>query len=144
MAMISLLDLPVELLYGIFDHFDILIILRSLRFVCKKLYAVVATYDRYKLNIASMSMSDLIFISHRILPESIISLTVYSKYTNTNQLEWFQSIFNIRRFTRLHSLTLINIRDNDVQNFFKNICYFQVRGYFHLFVKSLIGISDFD
>jgi hypothetical protein len=144
MATISLLDLPVELLYGIFDHFDILIILRSLRFVCKKLYAVVATYDRYKLNIASMSMSDLIFISHRILPESIISLTVYSKYTNTNQLEWFQSIFNIRRFTRLHSLTLINIRDNDVQNFFKNICYFQVRGYFHLFVKSLIGISDFD
>jgi len=135
MATISLLDLPVELLYCICDHLDILIILRSLRCVCKRLYAVAGTYDRYKLNIASMSMSDLIFISHRILPESITSLIIYSKYTNTNQLEWFRSIFNIRRFTRLHSLTLLNIKDNDVQNFFEHICYFQVRGYFHSFVK---------
>ncbi len=127
MLTISLLDLPVEILHCICGHLDLLTILRSFRCVCRKLYAVIDTYNDYKLDITSMSMADFKLISHCVQPESIVSLIVCSQYRDTNQLDLLRSIFDIRQFTRLHSLTLLHTDSNDGQNFFEHICFFQVR-----------------
>lgn len=126
MPTISLLDLPVEILYYICDNLDTLHTLRSFRHVCKHLYAVINNYNRFKLNIESTSKAEMIFISHLIQPESITSLVFSSQYLNTEQLDLFRSIFNTCRLIRLHSLTLCRTKDSDIQYFFEHIRFFRV------------------
>lgn len=129
---ISLLDLPVEMLHCICDHLDILTILRSFRYVCKQVYNFIKTYNRYKLNIISMSISDLKFISHQIQSESIISLVISCQYKEPHPFDFFRCIFDMGQFTRLHSLILLDIKDydDDARYFFEHICFFQVWRYF--------------
>jgi hypothetical protein len=126
MSTISLLDLPVEIVHYICDYLDILVIRRSFRYVCKQLYAIISTYDRYKLNITSMSVSELRSISHLIQPTSIISLILSNEYMSANKFELFRSNFDIRGFIRLHSLTLLYVEDTDTHNFTEYIRLFQV------------------
>jgi hypothetical protein len=125
---ISLLDLPVEMLHCICDHLDILTILRSFCYVCKQVYNFIKTYNRYKLNIISMSISDLKFISHQIQSESIISLVISCQYKEPHPFDFFRCIFDMGQFTRLHSLILLDIKDydDDARYFFEHICFFQV------------------
>ena len=56
--MLSLLTLPVELLYRIFDELDTKTILLSVRNVCIQLYASANTYNRYHLDPSSISKSE--------------------------------------------------------------------------------------
>jgi hypothetical protein len=135
MSKISLLSLPVEILYLICDYLDIKDILCSFRYVCKQLYAVNHTYNRYKLNMCSMSVSDMKIISHGILPERIISLITH-KYYNNNlfdlprfTLDISRFMFNTFRFTKLQSLTLRDVNDTDIQHFFRHIRRCKVRWY---------------
>jgi hypothetical protein len=136
MSTITLSSLPIEILYCICDHLDIQDILRSIRRVCRHLYAVSNTYNRYKLNMCSMTASDIKLISHRISPERIISL-ISNKYYDKNQIELPRSIsgtsgsiFDISKFTNLQSLTLVDVNDNDTQKFFEHISFCEVRQYF--------------
>ncbi len=133
MSTVTLVSLPVEILYLICDYLDIWDILRSFRRVCKQLYAVSHAYNRYKLDMCSMSASNIKLISHRIPPEHIISL-ISHKYYNKNHFELprsalgtFRSILDISQFTQLQSLTLIDVNDTDTQSFFEHIHLCQVR-----------------
>lgn len=127
MSTISLLDLPVEILHLICDHLDTLIILRSIRYVCKRLYAVGNSYNRYKIDISSMPVSVLKYLSSQIRPENIISLTVSTDYWNRDQSTLFRSSFDICRFTQLHLLSLFDVTNNDFQYFFQLIHFSQVQ-----------------
>lgn len=117
MSIIYLVDFSVEILHLIFDRIDIIIILRSIRYVCKQLYGVTNSYNRYKIDISLISMSNIKFIFHQIHPENINSLILNDDYYNR---------FDITRFTRLHSLALFNIKNNHLTNYFQHICSFQV------------------
>jgi hypothetical protein len=46
----SVLDLPIELIYRIFDHLDPQNILLSLRNVCQRLETITNTYPPYQVN----------------------------------------------------------------------------------------------
>lgn len=126
MSTIVLPDLPVEILHYICNYLDISTILRSLRYVCKRLYAIINTYDRYDLNIDSLSMFDIKLVSRHIQFEDIISLSISRLQANSDKLQILKSIFHARRFTRLNSLNIFNINDSDVQKFFDHIRLCQV------------------
>lgn len=49
MAMLNLLQLPIELLFRIFDNLDELNILVSIRNVCRRLNAIIDVYYRYQV-----------------------------------------------------------------------------------------------
>lgn len=124
----SLLNLPVEILHSICDRLDVLTIVGSFRYVCKYLYDVTDSYNRYTINITSISESALTSLSTRIRPESIISLTFSdADYLKRDQSIHFCSVFDISRLTTLHSLALYDGTDNDRQNVFSLILFGQVR-----------------
>ncbi|CAF3033810.1 unnamed protein product [Rotaria sp. Silwood2] len=108
MSRASLLSLPVEILYRILDHLDAHFILISLRSLCKRLQAVVDTYDRYELNVSTMSCSQIKLIFHIIQPEMISSL-ILSIGSNTD---------DIRGFCQLRFLTLIESNSYDINRYY--------------------------
>jgi hypothetical protein len=113
-----LLNLPVELLYRIFDHLDIQTILRSLRSVCTQLYSITNTYNRYELDFTSISKSDLEFTLRVALPESVISLIFSgSKYDRSDLSNLFFSRCELSKFIRLRSLTLNKVNDTELEYF---------------------------
>lgn len=134
MSTISLIDLPVEILHRICDSLDITIILRALRYVCKRLHAVTHSYHRYKIDIMSISVSTLKFVSGQIQPEKIISLIVSTDYFNRDQRILFPSIFDMHRFTRLHSLTLLDVPNKDFRKYVQLVPATQVHWDSHEFI----------
>ena len=50
-VMESLITLPVELVYRIFDHLDNLALLTAVRGTCTRLNAIVDSYHRYQVNL---------------------------------------------------------------------------------------------
>lgn len=53
--MLSLLTLPVELVYQILDNLDEITILFSMRDVCSRLNLITSSYHRYQVSIFRMS-----------------------------------------------------------------------------------------
>ncbi|CAF3610750.1 unnamed protein product [Rotaria socialis] len=110
MTNVSLLDLPVEILHFILDHLDTPTIFRSLRSASRQLYATVNAYDRFELDLSSVAQCHLEFISDLIRTENITSL-IFSFANNEGAVnaDLVLSIFSTRQFTRLRSLTLLEI-----------------------------------
>jgi hypothetical protein len=71
----SLVTLPVEVIYRILDYIDIRLILNTFRYVCKQFYMITNTYNRYELDVSSISLNDIKRIAHFIQSEHIISLS---------------------------------------------------------------------
>ena len=121
MSNASLPTLPVELLHRIFDHLDIRSILLSIRSVCKNLYAVTNSYDRFKLTSNSFSYSDIRLICRLIQLENIIALDMSYYIDNQGRLRLFSSDFDLRQLTRLNELTLDKMIEIDLANCLQNI-----------------------
>jgi len=51
----SLLTLPVELVYRILDHLDVLNILFSMQNICTRLNRIIDSYHRYQVNFSFVS-----------------------------------------------------------------------------------------
>ncbi|CAF1542235.1 unnamed protein product [Adineta ricciae] len=118
----SLLKLPVELLHRILDDVDTMTILRGLRCVCTKLYSVVNSFNRYKLDSTSLSSNDIKLIHQLIQPENIISLHLISDNRSaSNKIDLLHSRFNISQFTKLRSLALHSLVDNKLEKFLQNV-----------------------
>lgn len=132
MSQKSLLDLPVEVLHLICDRLDILTIVHSVRYICKHLYAVIDSYNRYTIDITSVSTSALQYLSAQIRPESVNSLIFSTDYRNGDQHKLFCSLFDITRFTRLQSLALSDGAFNDRQKFSALLPLAQVRSDFYI------------
>ncbi|CAF5111385.1 unnamed protein product, partial [Rotaria sp. Silwood1] len=108
-AQVSLNILPVELFYRILDHLDSETILLSFGYVCQRFHAIVKTYNRYKIDLSSISKSNFHSVCHLLQPDNIISLTLSDDIETPGQISLFLSIFHIHQFTRLRHLTLIGI-----------------------------------
>jgi hypothetical protein len=103
--------LPVEILYRIFDNLDLQTILLSVRYVCKRFYLTTHSYDRYNFNFESISRPHFYFICQFIPFENVISLTLSDEDQTHGQIQLFLSLFHIEQFSRLQSLTLLQIED---------------------------------
>lgn len=107
----SLLDLPRELHHCIFNYLDIETILCSIRLVCKELYEASTTYDKLRLNVSSISTSKLRSLARIVQPNHIISLVLINKDPTefSEKLNLFFSSYRLNQFTRLQSMTLVEL-----------------------------------
>lgn len=121
MAEPSLGGLPAELLDHIFDYCDMRTILLSLRHVCSKFYAISNDYNRFALiyDPSSTNYSEVFF--RRIEPEKIVSLTISNDHMINDGLSSFVTIFDIRQFTRLRSLTLEGVDRTRLDDFLRRV-----------------------
>jgi hypothetical protein len=111
--------LPVEILHRIFDGLDVSTIVLSLRITCQRLKAIIDNYDRYALDFRSISRSNFQLLCRLIHPRKVTSLTLAPMEETLDQIELFMSSFRARQFNRLRSLTLINIKENQLKDVLK-------------------------
>ena len=118
--MTSLPTLPLEMLHRLFDVLDGTTILLSMRNVCQRFQTVVDTYNRYQLDLTSLSKPD----SHRLLsiirPEYVTGLSLSDGEMTPGQIGLFLSLIDIRHFTRLRSLTLLEIAEPHLHVFLRH------------------------
>jgi len=130
MSTSSLYTLPIELLHRIIDYVDTETIFFSFRNVCKYFYTIINSYNQYKLDFRSMTKPAFHWISHFIQPENVISLVISNEHKTPGQINLFLSLFDINTFTRLRSLTLIEIDNSDLIVYLK-----------HVSICSLVSLS---
>ena len=106
-------NLPVELIYHILDRLDTDTIFTSLYNVSPHLNSILRTYDRYKLDLQSISLRYFHRICSLIRPEQIVSMTLSDGNETVGLVELFLRKFPLESFQQLQSLTLVNIDDNE-------------------------------
>jgi len=109
-------ELPVEILYKILDELDVSTIFISLYHVCKRFDKILSSYNKYHLNFKNISLTNFNLICSRIHPEQVTELTLSDDDDNLGIIELFLSKFSFHTFTRLHSLTLIQINNEEFLN----------------------------
>ncbi|CAM4802575.1 unnamed protein product [Rotaria magnacalcarata] len=105
----SLSDLPVEIVYRILDHLNTDSILISVRRVCKKLYSITDTYNRYELDLSSIPQAAIKLIASNIRSENVIRLVLSGKSFEGSIFGLFSPLFDIHDFYQLRSLDLNSI-----------------------------------
>ncbi|CAF1178669.1 unnamed protein product [Adineta ricciae] len=117
----SMETLPVEILHRIFDHIDTQTIIFSIRSVCRLFQNVVHTYERYTLDFQSIYLTDFRLLCKLITPQKARSLILCNSEYTPNAIDLFVSTVRLQRFTRLHSLTLIDIDEFQMNIILKRI-----------------------
>src|SRR3954470_16937943 len=113
----SLDELPVELLHRILDHVDTETVLLSFRNVCRRFHTIIHSYNQLKLDFRSMTKRGFHQVRHSIQPDNVLSLTLSNDHRTAGQISLFLSLFDIHAFTRLRSVTLIQINNIDLTAF---------------------------
>jgi hypothetical protein len=116
----TLATLPVEMLHRIFDELDGIAIFIAVRDVCQQLRAAVDTHHRYALDCSSLSKPDFHRLLRLIRPECVTALSLSNDEMTPGQIGIFLSSVDINHFTRLRSLTLLNIDGEDLCSFLKH------------------------
>ena len=121
MSISSLDTLPTEILYKILHNVDGKTICVGLRYVCKRFYTIADTYTQYDLNFELISKSEFQLICHVIRPEYVRSLMLCESINIINQINLFQRLVDIRRFTHLKSVTVYYFDDASIDNILKHV-----------------------
>lgn len=111
----TLLSLPTEVLYRIFNHCDSQTVFCSIRHVCQRLYAVTETYDRLKLNVKYETERFSQWIYGQIQPSTIRSLTILDDESCISCSRTDISFIHLQAFTRLRSLTFHGISGRELE-----------------------------
>ena len=90
------------------------------RDVCRSFRAAVDTHHRYALDCAPLSKTDFRELVCVIRPEFAIALTLSDRERTPGQIGVFLSRVDIGLFTRLRSLTLLDINKNDLCHFLEH------------------------
>lgn len=98
---VSLLTLPVELIFQVFCHLDATTIVRSFRRVCQRFHALVKVYDQFQLDLQSILKCDFHFLCNFLLTNHVVSLILSHGDEIPGQIEYFFSTFRIRQYTQL-------------------------------------------
>ena len=117
----NLLQLPTELIHRIFDHCDIQTLLFSIPPICRHLYNCIDSNDRFQLEFNLNSKRHFRAIHHLVRPESVTSMIYWKNYTFLGGFRLFESLFDIRQFSRLHSLTLHSVSEKQLEYFAQNV-----------------------
>jgi hypothetical protein len=121
MSVSCLETLPVELLYRIIDNIDTKTVFLSFRYVCKRFYAIINSQNRYKLDFRYISKTNFYQVCRLIRPENVSKLILSDGNETVGQIGLFRSIFDLHLFTRLSSLTLIQVNESQSEIFLNHI-----------------------
>lgn len=113
----SLPTLPVEILHQIFSELDGTAVFLSVRNVCRQLREVTKTHHRYELDLTSLSKPDFHRLLTLIHPDYVTNLSLSDGEMTPGQIDVFLSLVDIDLFSRLRSLTLLEIDE-------RNLCVF--------------------
>ena len=113
--------LSTELLHQIFDYCDTETIILSVRYVCRRFYAVVNTYNRLDLDVNSCSKADNELILRLIQPENITSFKIAVWYEEQWRIPQLISQIDIQRFPRLRTLTLKGIEGSALEHLLQKV-----------------------
>lgn len=102
-------QLPVELLYTIFDYFYTDEILHSFFHLNNHVDDVIHTYSSHRFNFQLIQKSDFDHVCQVVKPNQVISLRLSNNSNIPNQSKLFLSYFSLERFHRLRSLYLLDI-----------------------------------
>jgi len=114
MSLLTLDNLPTELLYHLVDYLDLITILYSFRYVCKRFQTIVNSFDGYKLDLRSISRADFQKLCHCLSCEKISSISLSNDNHTPKQISNFLSYFSFNQFTRLQSLSLFQINEDNL------------------------------
>ncbi|CAF4083441.1 unnamed protein product [Rotaria sordida] len=117
----SIETLPVELFHCILDNLDTETIVFSVQHVCRLFRSFVNTYDRYILNLISISKRNFHLLCRLIHPHHVISLKLSNEERIADQIDLFISLIRLRQFTRLYSITLLDIKECQLNFILKRI-----------------------
>ena len=112
---------PVEILHRIFDHLDLETLFFSLRPLCRYFRSSVHSYERLDFNLEFISKSDFIVLCRLVTPQNIRSLTLYNAGKIPSQYWSFLSQIRLRQLTRLHSIHLHGIEEEQLNELFKHL-----------------------
>ncbi|CAF3177662.1 unnamed protein product [Rotaria socialis] len=104
-----LYGLPIKLTQRIIDYIDTETLSFSLQNVCKHFHGIVNTYNQHQLDFRSITKPKFDFIHRLNNPENIISLVISDGHRTGGQIKLFLSLVDLRTFTRLRSLALIEV-----------------------------------
>lgn len=111
---------PVEIFHEIFDYLDTTTIFTVFYNICQQLNAYIISYDRYKLDLSSISKFDFDFLISFIDPRNIISLILSDDYRTPGQTDLFLSLVDFQEFRRLRSLSLLEVEERNLIRFLQN------------------------
>ncbi|CAF1544947.1 unnamed protein product [Adineta ricciae] len=111
--LLTLDNLPVELVYHIFDQLDTFTIVTSMLNVCRRLNSIISTYNHYHLDLQSISMKYFNRLCLVVRPEQVTSLTLSDGNENVGLVAVFLKKFQWQSFKQLRSLRLVNIDQNE-------------------------------
>lgn len=117
--MCSIKDIPNEIIYKIFDKLDINSII-SFCLTCKNYYSYINSYNKYDINLKSISKSKFDSILKLIKAKNIRSLILSDDDETPGQIKYFIENYQINQLINLKSLKLIQINENDLENIYEN------------------------
>jgi hypothetical protein len=100
---------PVELVHHLLNYFSAHEIFYTFTHVSSYIDNVLNAYSSYRVNFESITKKEFDSVCQRIVPKQVISLTLSDDENTPGQIELFLSRFQINQFTRLCSLTLIDV-----------------------------------
>jgi hypothetical protein len=122
MSEYCLLDqLPVELLYTLFNYFSAWGLLYTFSNASDYVDEALKSYSGYQVDFRTISKYHFRYICRHIRAEQIISLTLSDEDNTPGFSDLFFSHFPIEQFTRLRSLTLIKVECNSLEYIFANL-----------------------
>ena len=117
--------LPAELLHTLFNYFSASELFSTFFNVNDYINATLQSYCSYQLDFRAIAKSDFRRVCRHIQAEQVISLTLSDGDETPGQSEVFLARFRIEDFTRLRSLTLIQIEFNSLESIFANLSQLQ-------------------
>jgi hypothetical protein len=114
-------QLPVELLHTLFNYFSASELLFTFHNVNDYVNTTLVSYPDYHFNLKFISKVHFHYLCCYVRPEQVISLTLSDGDDTPGQSEAFFSCFRMEQFTRLRSLTLIEIEFNSLESVFANL-----------------------
>ncbi len=123
MAEANLSNLPVVVLHLIFHYCDARTILRTIRFVCKKLRDAVDRYNQIELELDWKDLMYSVRFPYSAPVHAVSSLIISFKdeFHEEDEMRWF--ISRIHRFTQVRYLSLRDMNNQLLQLFFKYLNY---------------------
>ena len=116
-SMLSLPTLPVEVIYRIFDKLDGTTLFLFVRNVSRQFRAIVDTHHRYTLDFTLISKPVFHRLLHVIRPECVTTLALCNRGITPGHVGLFVSLVDIGLFTRLRSLSILNIDESNLCSF---------------------------
>ena len=115
----TILKLPPEILYHIFDHCDTYTIFHSIGHVCKHLHNVIIEYKPHKLEFTSSPRYNFELIFRLTSLDVLTSLVICEG--KRDQISRCIRHIGSCRLTRLRSLSLDSVREEELRHFLEHI-----------------------